>query len=780
MANNLTWAFELIDRMSGPAKKMSAAVAGVEKALKGIDTAQGAMKPVNKLNKSLDRMEKNDATKALEGTQKALEKVQDTAPVATKAVEGAAKAVEKVGKQVAATKTVSGLDRFKKGLDNLHGSSNKAAQGFRTAMVAGGAFAATVATVAAVGGGQAAVAMLSSAENTRLALTSMLGSTEKATNAMQYAIDLARTTPLEVGDVVKSMQRLIQQGFAPNQIDPLLRGLADMGAQLGMTGADVNDLVTIIGQIKMKPKLQAEELLQLAERGVPAYQMLAKQLGVTEGQVVEMASKGMISGATAVAALTKGMDMFSGASQRNSTTLSGLISTLQSIPQEFFLQMDIQSARGGKDILAPVRNLLSNVAELFNFAKEPGKTIFSEASGAISGLIKAVFGPLATSSDPQVAGAAVMRFIDSVKEISAQVTPIFNSLKTIVAAVFPVVSRVFQALMPMISGAITALGNFATWAADAFKNLNPPDWLIQGVALLVGGLLAMGPIAAVVASVTGAASTLFGVVSNGIKIIQGIGTAMRVLGMVFAANPIGLVLTLIAGAVALIWANWSTIGPLLQKWWDTLVSKVQGAWTAIATAVSNIVNGIKTGFTSLITTLANIGTQIVQGLVNGLIGGVQLVTDAITNLGQSAVNGIKSLLGIKSPSTVFEGLGLDTAAGLERGLLLGQGMVSTAADNLASAAIPNVGPQNVLAGLAGNPTAARTPAMGNVVPRNAPVGAAGGGGGISGPVTVNINVTANNTEPKGVAEQIKVIAVSAILEALEGASMEGGLWQTSS
>lgn len=757
MANNLSWTFQLLDQMSGPANNISNALGAVGGGLRRMGTVAGA------------------ATRVLGG--------------------------------VAA---------------------------------AGTGIVATLGSIATVAGGGAAVAMLSSAENTRLALTSMLGSTEKATNAMQYAIDLARTTPLEVGDVVKSMQRLIQQGFAPNQIDPLLRGLADMGAQMGMTGADVNDLVTIIGQIKMKPKLQAEELLQLAERGVPAYQMLAKQLGVTEGQVVEMASKGMISGTTAVAALTRGMEMFSGASQRNSTTLSGLLSTLQSIPQEFFLQMDIQSARGGTDLLAPVRTLLSNIAEIFDFNKEPGASIFKEASGAISGLIKAVFGPLATSSDPKTAGKVVMDFIQGLKAFGAEVAPIFNAVKDVVSVTFPIFADLVKAVWPVIKGLVTFFSTLVTGkqGADGFgKAANSVTSAVQSIGAWFQRLWAQ--VSPILSDLWTIAQAVFkGISWAWQNILQ---PAIGAIGQAFMAA-------------------WGVVSPILSTLWATVsgvigavAAIIRGDWSAAFQAMGNVVrsiwegiravfagmgNFIKTVGAGLFNTLLEVGGNIVNGLLQGITGGIGLIWEGIQNLGNAAINGIKSLLGIASPSKVFADLGLQTAAGMEQGLMQGMGAVNAAGQNLANSALPAViplpgidskalqqsisGGLEVASGAAAQvtrlaPTNPTLPAPGRrmstddkltqleqaiggianvqarqsavvapkvtTLPVSAPVTTQPmqmAAGGIEGPVTININVTANNTEPKGVAEQIKVIAVSAILEALEGASMEGGLWQTSS
>lgn len=60
-------------------------------------------------------------------------------------------------------------------------------------------------------------------------------------------------------------------------------------------GSDLGDIGTIFGKIAATGKVQSDELNQLAERGVPAFQILSEQLGVTTEDVRQMVKDGKVN-----------------------------------------------------------------------------------------------------------------------------------------------------------------------------------------------------------------------------------------------------------------------------------------------------------------------------------------------------------------------------------------------------------------------------------------------------------------------------------------------------
>lgn len=58
--------------------------------------------------------------------------------------------------------------------------------------------------------------------------------------------------------------------------------------------------------------------------------------------------------------------------------------------------------------------------------------------------------------------------------------------------------------------------------------------------------------------------------------LPAVGTALRMLAVVATAHPIVALIALLAAAAGYIWANWDTLGPKFQAWWD----KLKGIFTA--------------------------------------------------------------------------------------------------------------------------------------------------------------------------------------------------------
>ena len=122
----------------------------------------------------------------------------------------------------------------------------------------------------------------------------------------------------------------------------------------------------------------------------------------------------------------------------------------------------------------------------------------------------------------------------------------------------------------------------------------------------------------------------------------------------------------------------SILGFLLgvASWtWNAGVSIIRGlangiravageVWNAVSNAASNIGNFFKGAASWLVAT----GWAIVQGLANGIRNAAGLVWSAIKAVAGDVTKIAKSILGIRSPSTVFAGIGRNITLGFVKGL----------------------------------------------------------------------------------------------------------------
>ena len=124
---------------------------------------------------------------------------------------------------------------------------------------------------------------------------------------------------------------------------------------------------------------------------------------------------------------------------------------------------------------------------------------------------------------------------------------------------------------------------------NAFQILKPILPVI--IASLVGYKLALLGIKAVniVMGIIGFAKALLGL----IPMINGVRSAITLLNVAFSLNPIGIIIALIAGLVAIFVVLWNKCEWFRNFW--------IGLWEGIKTVISTVINWIKENWTFRIT-----------------------------------------------------------------------------------------------------------------------------------------------------------------------------------
>lgn len=148
----------------------------------------------------------------------------------------------------------------------------------------------------------------------------------------QYLKDLrtmAAETPMEYSDLT-SMSRALATGFGsdPQRMLDLMEGIGNAGSAVGVSASDMSVMAQALSRMQSSDKASLEYLNMFQERGVDVIGMLAGSLGVSQGEVYDMISKGSISGTQAVSIIQQGLEQYAGAMDEMSRTFSGLSSTL--------------------------------------------------------------------------------------------------------------------------------------------------------------------------------------------------------------------------------------------------------------------------------------------------------------------------------------------------------------------------------------------------------------------------------------------------------------------
>jgi tape measure domain-containing protein len=132
------------------------------------------------------------------------------------------------------------------------------------------------------------------------------GDEAKASQLMRQIVEFGIKTPFKTADLIEYTQRLLAMGFKAEEVIPTLKAVGDAVAGLG-GGAEMVGRVTLaLGQMKEKGKVSGEEIRQLAEAGIPAWEFLAKAAGKSIAEVQVLAQKGMLNADRAVFEIIKG------------------------------------------------------------------------------------------------------------------------------------------------------------------------------------------------------------------------------------------------------------------------------------------------------------------------------------------------------------------------------------------------------------------------------------------------------------------------------------------
>lgn len=202
------------------------------------------------------------------------------------------------------------------------------------AQVAGGAMAA-LAGFAAVrkvfsGVKSAVVDFNASMEQSRIAWATMLKSGEAADQMLADLQRFAKETPFDFPGLEESSRRLLAMGFSASEVIPMMETLGDAASALGLGSEGVNRLGLALGQMQAKTKVSGEEMRQLTEAGVPAWDILAQAVGKPIPEVMKLASEGKIASQVFIDAFqTFSQQNYGGMMERQAQTFSGAMSNIK-------------------------------------------------------------------------------------------------------------------------------------------------------------------------------------------------------------------------------------------------------------------------------------------------------------------------------------------------------------------------------------------------------------------------------------------------------------------
>lgn len=453
----------------------------------------------------------------------------------------------------------------------------------------------SLAVLGGIGAGLAALGVASvkagaSLQSTKTAFTNMLGSAEKAQDFLGKMQDFAAKTPFEFSQVSQAAQKFIAFGFSAEQVIPTLTAVGDAAAGVGLGAEGINRITLALGQMAAKSKVQAGEMMQLTETGIPAWKMLADQIGVSVPEAMSMVSKGAIDAATGITALVSGMEQsFGGMMDQQSQTISGTWSTLMDGLEQSAAQVGLQ--------IAEALNLTGIFQSLGDMLTNFAATV--QSSGLTEALMTAI---------PPEFQAGILLIVSTLTGLAIPAIGLFVAKVALMAA--PFVAAVAAAAPFIAAAAAVATALYAIWKSGmtvedvlgtmgikmetVTRAVDSVQAMISAAAqTIIANLQAMEPVFTLVAAVMGAAFyaslQIIGAVVNGVLnfisvlsecvtwilnaftyLVEGIGSCI---------DEVGSILSDMADSILPSWASsgLSTIANFVSEaisWLSSLIQKI--------------------------------------------------------------------------------------------------------------------------------------------------------------------------------------------------------------
>jgi len=293
-------------------------------------------------------------------------------------------------------------------------------------------------------------------ENSLAGLTILHKSGIEANKTWKESFKLARETGTTQQETMSSIQGLMSKGFKKNDAVELYKLMN--AVSVVNPAANLDGIVTAIGQIKNTGKLQGDELLQLADAGVSVdavYKALGKRLGKTREQIIAMQGAGDIKADDAIAAIKDAMKEsvggdVNGALHTKANSLSAIMGQLQAAPMTFFSGLEQDPA-----LMEKMKVSLKSLVDMMDPSTAKGK----QTAESFSKLIDVIAGPGADLFTKMVAGAP--EFLATLTSLGESLGPIISLLGALGGASLYVQSGIAK-FIEMIRSA-GSVGSIWSW-----------------------------------------------------------------------------------------------------------------------------------------------------------------------------------------------------------------------------------------------------------------------------------------------------------------------------
>lgn len=343
-----------------------------------------------------------------------------------------------------------------------------------------------------------------SLEYAKIAYTNLFGDNSLAEEFINVLKDFAAKTPFNFTESEQAAKRLLAYGVQYKNVMYIMRGVMSAASMQG-DPAKIESISRALGQIYTKGRVMNEEMRQLAEAGIPVYEILREKLGLTQKQLQNL-GKESVSASAAINALVDGMtERFGNVVDASSRTMSGILNNIKDnatmlasglfepayaklksffdyIGKSLFNLRDIFETQGAggvfealvpKELQPTIRQLIGNFMMLGNTIKNlvvtafdilrPIAMSFVTVFNALAPIILNVINVLAALVSILVRNEAVLKTITFTLSAAAAMWVVFK-LRALASAVIIGVINGISAALKVLSVMMTFVSTHSLWA----------------------------------------------------------------------------------------------------------------------------------------------------------------------------------------------------------------------------------------------------------------------------------------------------------------------------
>ena len=423
--------------------------------------------------------------------------------------------------------------------------------------------------------------------------------------------------------LIENMQTLGEKSaYNSNQLIPLARAwitvgdnaqtatakmkkIVDCASAYGLTEDQMSRVNLALTQMQAKGKVSSEEMRQLAEAGVPAWQLLSTAMGKPVNELQNLAAQGKLT-QSSIDMLFDGMaQKTQGATNSMANTMEAKFSNIQEAVTNSFAAIGdiIAQGFGVSDILTLAGNLAEGMKHHFQNIRDNAKkigvknAIVKELQG-ISPVAAAVFNGIATII--YVVTSALYKHRDAALAVGPAILGIWIAAKTIIG-----VSTIIKTLVEAWKS-LKAATDLAKAAVVAFRSASLGTTVLNGIitglrAAWTGFTVAMG-LAKLAALAFRAACMAVLKVSiaglraawSGLTVAIGMAkTAALAFRAACIANPILVAIALIIAAIILIATHWDTVKRVALACWRAICGAISEAGAKLRAVIGGAIDWVK-------------------------------------------------------------------------------------------------------------------------------------------------------------------------------------------